>query len=133
MPTLLLLLALMSPAADSVKATEAERFRLMTANDLSGLMGYLDEDLVYIHSTGEMETKAEFLERVRSGKLRYRSIQPAAARVRTVGSVAIVTGRAKVGVTSDGADRDLEILYTSVYRKTGGRWKLLSWQSTRIP
>jgi ketosteroid isomerase-like protein len=104
----------------------------MTENNLSALAPLLAEDLVYVHSTGARESKQQFLERLRSGSLRYHSIEPSETLVQESGDDARITGRAKVRVTMNGADRNLEISYVSLYRRTSGRWQLTSWQSSRI-
>ena len=104
----------------------------MVQNDVAALETLLADDLVYIHTTGRMESKRQFLDSLRSGALRYRSIEPSETVIRTAGDAAIVTGRAKMAVTINGADRNFEIRYTAVYRSTGGRWQLVSWQSTQI-
>jgi ketosteroid isomerase-like protein len=133
LPIVALLLIFSIPAhGASVAEVHQTRFRLMVQNDLDALAPLLAEDLVYIHTTGEMESKQQLLDRLRGGALRYRSIEPSETVVRTGCDSATVTGRAKMGVTIGGADRDFEIRYTAVYRSTGGRWQLISWQSTRI-
>lgn len=130
----LLTVACATTSASSVESTQAERFRLMTANDLDSLSAMLADDLVYIHSDAVVEDKAGFLERMRSGGIRYRSISPVESKVRFDGNLAIVTGLAAVSVTLNGNDnRDVTLLYTAVYRNAGGRWLLASWQSTRKP
>jgi ketosteroid isomerase-like protein len=116
----------------SVRDVERMRFHAMVQNDLKSLAPLLSEDLVYVHTDGAVESKAEFLQRLRSGALRYRSIEPTDVRVRTFGSTAIVTGRSQMAVTIAGADREFAIRYTAVYVVRGDRWQLVSWQSTRI-
>jgi ketosteroid isomerase-like protein len=129
----LLILTGCATTQPDVRETQALRFLAMLQNDPVALAPLLADDLVYIHTTGEMETKQQFLERIRSGALRYNAIEPSETVVRTYGPVALVTGRAKVKVTMGGNDRDVDMRYTSVYRLTGDRWQLVSWQSTRVP
>ena len=128
---LILLTACATATTGDVRDVERARFRAMTDNNLDELSKFLADDLVYMHTNGDVESKSQFLERLRSGALRYRSIQPFDVTVRTYGDIAVVTGRSKMAVTSAGADRDFEILYTAVYATRGGRWQLVSWQSTR--
>ncbi len=104
----------------------------MVDKDFEELAALLADDLVYVHTSGEVESKPQFLQRLRSGSLRYRSIEPADVRVRMYGDTAVVTGRSHMAVTNSGSDREFEILYTAVYATNGGRWQLVSWQSTRI-
>jgi len=124
--------ALAHNSAERVREIDRARFRAMVENDLEQLAALLADDLVYVHTSGEVESKAELLQRLRSGSLRYRSIEPTDVRVRTYGNTAVVTGRSKMAATVGGSDREFEILYTAVYAASAGRWQLVSWQSTRI-
>ena len=124
--------ALALDSADQVREADRTRIRAMVTNDLEKLSALLAADLVYVHTTGEAESKLEFLQRLRSGSLRYRSIEPADVRVRIYGNSAVVTGRAQMAVTNAGSDREFEIRFTAVYTAGAGGWQLVSWQSTRI-
>lgn len=128
----LLLVSCTAAVAPDVQSVHAERFRLMTSGDLAGLAPMLADDLVYVHSDGALENKEQFLARLRSGGIRYRTIEPQETKVRVDGNTAVVTGTATMGVTMNGADRDIRLRYTSIYRRAGGRWLLTTWQSTRL-
>ena len=122
-----------TPAPD-VREAHSLRFLTMLRGDVDALAPMLADDLVYIHTTTDLETKSQFLEQIRSGATRYQSIEPSETVVRTFGSMAIVTGRARVKVTFKGADRDVDMRYTAVYRLSpANKWQLVSWQSTRVP
>ena len=121
-----------STPIQSVRDADQRRFRAMTANDLDTLAALLSADLVYVHSDATSESKEEFLQRLRSGSLRYHSIEPMDIIVRSYGRAAVVTGRAKIDVTNAAVRRMLDMRYTAVDRANGGRWQLVSWQSTRI-
>jgi uncharacterized protein (TIGR02246 family) len=119
-------------SAERIREIDRTRFRAMVENDLEKLAALLADDLVYVHSDGNVESKPEFLQRLRTGSLRYRSIQPADVRVRTYDNVAVVTGRSQMAATGGGSDREFEVRYTAVYTASADRWQLVSWQSTRI-
>jgi uncharacterized protein (TIGR02246 family) len=117
----------------NVRDVDAMRVRTLVQNDLKQLATLLADDLVYVHADGVVESKSEFLERLRSGSLRYRAIEPADVRVRMYGNTAIVTGRSQMAVTNAGVDREFAVRFTAVYAARDGRWQLASWQTTRIP
>jgi hypothetical protein len=48
--------------ADRVREIDQSRFRAMVANNLETLATVLADDLVYIHSDGEVDSKEEFLQ-----------------------------------------------------------------------
>ena len=94
----------------------------------------MSDDLTYTHSNANVETKAEFLEAIRSGKYRYKSMTFDDRRVRLHGdAAAIVSGTCRVQVTSSGNDLDIRLRFTELYVKQGGAWKMALWQSTRVP
>jgi hypothetical protein len=114
-----------------VTATDTRRFEAMIAADTATLGGMLAKDLQYVHSSGQAQTRDEFLEAVRSGRTRYRSIVPYDVAVRPFGQAAVVTGRAHMQVTGGGVDREFDVRYTAVYRHVQERWLLAVWQSTQ--
>lgn len=130
-------LASASPAsareAERVRAAELKRFEVTTRGDLDELARLLADDLTYTHSTGVIETKAQFLDALRSGKVRYERIEPEELQVRAYGTTAVITGKAQVSVVSDGQPKSIVLRFTDVWVKRGGRWQMVAWQSTRLP
>jgi ketosteroid isomerase-like protein len=120
------------PEAD-VRAADAQRFAAMVARDRAALERLLADDLTYTHSTGQVESKAQFLESLASGALIYRSIEPEEVAVRVYGETAVVTGRAVMRVENRGQALVLPVRFTSVYVRREGLWRLAAWQSTRLP
>jgi len=108
------------------------RIAAMLKNDFSELDALLDDALVYTHSSGRVETKAEFLAALRSGQLKYVGADLDDLRVRIYGTTALVTGHARMTVESGGRQRVLEIRFLDVYFRRNGRWRQLAWQSTRL-
>lgn len=93
----------------------------------------LSDDLVYCHSTGRCETRAEFLEALRNGAMLYRRIAVRALQTRAIGDAVLVHGRIDLEAEMQGAPARLQLLYTDVYVRRDGRWQLVAWQSTRAP
>ncbi len=114
-----------------VRAAEGRRFAAMMRADAAELAGYLAEDLTYTHSNGVTENREQFLKSIASGKIRYRSIEPLDVQARLYGDTAVLTGLARLAVTSEGKDFELKIRFTSVCVRQEGSWRLAAWQSTR--
>src|SRR2546430_9743372 len=85
------------------------------------------------HTDGAQNTRAELLQLLGSGTLRYASIAPEAREVRVVGSSAVVTGRSAMRVEASGQVHAFRIRYLAVYRRGARGWELIAWQSTRLP
>lgn len=132
---LLLLLPALAAAQnvqEDILAADARRFAAMIQGDLAALEDLLAEDLTYTHSNGQVETRTQFLESLRSGKLRYLAAMPSDVNVRVYGDTAVVTGRVEMKVSSQGQEPTVTARFTEVWVKRGGAWKLAAWQSTRL-
>jgi ketosteroid isomerase-like protein len=117
---------------EQVQQAERQRFAAMTAQDLAALDPMLADELHYCHSNGQVEDKQQFLETVRSGRIRYESIDLHEFQARLYGEVAIGTGYITVQGKLGGQPMMLEIRYTDAYAWRAGHWQLINWQSTRL-
>lgn len=126
--------AVVSDAAASVLAAEDARFAAMVAADADGMREVLAADLVYVHSSGLVESREQLIDSIVSGRSRYVAVQPAERQVVLMGdSTAIVRGHGRFQVAIDGKPLDLQIRYLAVYSQVDGAWQLRSWQSLRVP
>jgi hypothetical protein len=112
---------------------QALRFSAMVRNDAHILGEILDDEMVYTHSTGAVEGKREFIQSLGTGSMRYVEITPAEVRVRTFPGVAVITGRVWMRVIVRGREMAVTSRFTEVYGLRDGGWRLVAWQSTRIP
>jgi hypothetical protein len=119
--------------ADVVKAAELERFAAAEKNDLGALDKLLADDLTYTHSTGVLETKAQFIGSLKAGKLKFKKIEPADVQVRVYGKTALINGTAKVSVVSEGQPKDISLRFTDAWVERAGHWQMVAWQSTKLP
>jgi ketosteroid isomerase-like protein len=116
-----------------ILAQDARRIDAMVAADVKTLGEILRDDLTYIHSSGQIETKAQVLDEIATGKLKYRAIVPSEQTVRVFGDSALVTGRAQLKVLSGSKSLGFWVRFTEVWVRTGTTWQLVAWQSTRLP
>ena len=117
---------------DVIKADD-RRFEAMRKEDWAGLDAALADDLVYVHSTARQESKSEHIGNLRAGKPHYRGIAPRERHARVVGDVGIVNGVSEMHVERDGKEQRFTVRYLAVYQKTGPGWRMVAWQSTRVP
>ncbi len=122
-----------SASLRQVLTAEDRRFAAMMQADTGALAHLLAPDLTYTHTDGAQNSRAELLQLVGSGALRYASIAPEARDVRVVGSSAVVTGRSAMRVEASGQAHAFRIRYLAVYRRGARGWELVAWQSTRLP
>jgi hypothetical protein len=120
-------------AVRAVLAAEDVRYQAMLDADLPGLDRLCAEQLSYAHSSGVRDTKAEYLEKVRTGYYVYRRIDHPVERVEVVGDTAVVVGRMTADLTVDGTPKTIDNLALSVWTRTAGDWQLLAYAPTRLP
>jgi ketosteroid isomerase-like protein len=84
--------------------------------------------------TGQVNTKAQQLDRARNHKLVLSKLDLGERQVKLVGSIAIVTSMAEVEGTNDGVPVKGTFRYTRVYQRlASGEWKITSFEATRVP
>jgi len=105
-------------ATQAVLAAEDQRFDAMVRGDTAALRSLLADGLTYTHSDGAQQSKAEFLQTIGSGALRYQSIKAEGRVVRLRGGVGVVTGRSAMRVTV-GVKSTHSRFSTSRYTSTG--------------
>lgn len=116
-----------------ILALEDKRFAAMTTNDTKALEGMIHEAMVYTHSSAVVDTKASFLEALRSGKTRYKQAKTTDRKVQWLGDTALVTGGAELDVEVNGEAKALKLRFLLVWTKTPAGWQFIAWQSTRLP
>lgn len=125
-----------APAVD-VQKLEAEWVRALLAADMNALDGMYSGDLIYIHSNGGTQNKQAFLESIRSGSLRFKTMkQVGELRVRAFGNTAAtVSSRYDMNLESGrtGKVTPYTIQYLTVYINEGGTWRIVSQQTTAVP
>lgn len=101
---------------------------LMTA-DLAWFEENWSPDALYVHLSGGVDDRSEFIERLRSKATVYNSRETGDLTLRRFGDTVIATGWSKIDILVRGAQKVLDTRFTRVYAKEGGRWVLVSNQS----
>ena len=116
----------------AIEELEDKRYEAMKRADREALEQLLADDLTYVHTSGRVETKSQFINSIESGEILYRSIDREDVQVRIYGSTAVVTGLANVNVELRGQVEHLRIRFIDVYVRQNGHWNMVAWQSTRL-
>jgi ketosteroid isomerase-like protein len=118
--------------ADEALKAEDTRYAAQTKSDFDAMQRLFGDDLVYVHSTAVVDSKASYIERQRSG-LHYRVMKSSDVKVRVFGCLAILTGQGDYEVTVDGKDTSPHLRFTAIWAKRGPNAQFVSWESTAIP
>jgi len=112
---------------------EDKRFAAMIARDLAALEKLTHDQLLYTHSSGLTDTKASWLESIKAGKAKYKSVDCSERKVRFLGEVALVNGKAAIEVDVDGKPRSLKLVFLNAWTRTPQGWRFVAWQSCPLP
>jgi hypothetical protein len=120
--------------ADEAMKAETARYAAQTSNDFASMEKLFGDDLTYNHSSAATDSKATYIDSMRSGRTKYRKMTPNGdLKTRTYGCLAIITGTAVYEVTSGGQDRSVPLRFTAIWAKRPSGVEFVSWQSTGIP
>ena len=100
--------------------------------DVATLERTYAEDFRFTHSTGDVQTKAEWLKALQSGQTSYTARNIDSIEVELHDDVAITTGR--IHARTDSADarwQEYTVWYVRVYAQRDDRWQLLSHRTVR--
>lgn len=118
---------------NEILALEDKRFAAMIARDFAALEQMVHGELLYTHSSGVTDTKASWIESMKSGKVKYKSVNCSGRQVKFFGDVALTRGRAAIEVDIDGQARSLRLLFLNAWTRTPQGWKFAAWQSCPQP
>jgi ketosteroid isomerase-like protein len=116
-----------------IERLEDERYAAMLARDLKTLERLLDEQLVYMHSSGVADSKRSYLTGLREGVWDYQRIARTEQSVKVSGDTALVFNRLAISIKVRGVQKDLDNRALAVWTRREGAWRLLALQSGAVP
>ncbi len=123
----------MSENGARIIALDKERMQAMADKDIAKLNNLLCKNLVYTHSSARLDTKQSLIAGMESGSTVYISVQPSEVEAQDLGDVVVLTGVAQISVVSNGTPNAFGVRFTDVYQNQGGTWRMVAWQSTKLP
>jgi uncharacterized protein (TIGR02246 family) len=130
--SLLLASAACAETPEQAKALDRQWAAATTKADVGALNRLLADDLTYTHSTGETQSKAQFIASVSKGEIQYHSIDVESSNARVYGDAAIVVSHLRIKLTSGGRNINLHASFLDVWVQKNGRWQMVAHQATRI-
>jgi len=123
----------MSGNGATIIELDRKRMTAMAQRDVAALKNMLCKGLVYTHSSGRQDTKQSLLDAMESGATVYTSMEPSEVKAQDFGNVVVLTGVAAISVNSHGKPNSFRVRFTDVYENQNGTWRMVTWQSTRLP
>ena len=112
---------------------DKKRMTAMAQKDVATLNEIIADDLVYTHSSARLDSKASLIGNMESGSTVYTAVVPSDVKAQDLGDTVVLTGSCRISVNSGGRPNSFGVRFTDVYANRGGRWQMVTWQSTRLP
>ena len=117
-----------------IRTLENQRYQAMINKDVATLEKLFDDGLVYTHSSAQVDSKAQYINFVKTGVFDYKKIECFDEVMQVYGDHTVVTsGRATIEVIARGTLKSLNNRFVTVWIKTIAGWRFAAWQSTPIP
>lgn len=113
------------------RATEELRVAMVHA-DRNELNDLVSDHLSYGHSSGAIDDKNMFVEKIVSGRSDFVSIELTEQTIQVTGKVAIVRHTLRAKTNDNGNPGDVQLRIMLVWQKLHGKWKLLARQAVKF-
>lgn len=138
-----LLLGLLPARAEHRERKRMERQEILTleqrwrqaqlAGDIAVMDKLLSEEFVGVTATGQVVTKLQQLNRMRTHTLDLTRLELSDTKIKISGHLAVVTSLANLDGWSNGLPLRGAFRYTRVYQhQTGDGWKITNFEATRV-
>jgi uncharacterized protein (TIGR02246 family) len=120
---------------DEVRAADDKRHQGLSTNDMELWTSVMADDVVYIHSAGNMDVgKEQLTAPFRKGEIKLKGFTREVMRVRVINdTLAQVIGKGTPTVVRGDKETSFDLIYTSTWLKAKDGWKMTHWQATRLP
>lgn len=111
-------------------ASDAWKLAMMK-KDAAGLQRLMHEDMIYSHSNGRTQTKADVVQDTK-GKTIIEAMDFSETTVRVYGTTALIRAKVEVRNSTDGKATIFHTNVLHVWLKGPGGWQLVSRQATQL-
>lgn len=104
----------------------------VVARDFQALDKIFGDKLIYAHATGAIESKEQYLGRLRSGAQKYDTIVHESMRVVPYGDSAVSHSILRMTGISNGKPFNDHVMALHLWEKQAGSWRLVAHQTTKL-
>jgi hypothetical protein len=91
------------------------------------------DDLEYVHSSGTVRNKKGFIDEFMQGKTKLTKVEILDQTIKITGDLAVVRHRMVADADIPGYPPVIDIIILMVWKKEGGKWKMLARQAAKLP
>lgn len=115
----------------AVSAADDRRYAALLTADIAALADLLSETLIYVHTTGDTDTRQSLLHAVRTGFVEYRHLERRDEQWVIRPSLVLSAGR-QLGLSIlQGKPGLIDVAYLSAWALEDESWRLAAWHATR--
>lgn len=112
------------------KLTEA----IFGKRDSALLVKLVDDKVTYAHSNGNVENKTQMIQAAMGNRGSYKNIKIERGTINIDGKTAVLRHNLRgASVDARGTESPLDLGILQVWKKKGGKWKIVGRQAVRIP
>ena len=116
-----------TPTEKEILDLSLEKFSWKTTGKFDLLADLFDDELVFVHLTGHITTKADWINQLKTKRFVYNNIEQKEASAKVYGNTAVLVGKATFTVNGGSV---YKLVYTEVYTKKNDKWKLVNLHTT---
>lgn len=116
-----------------IEGADARRVAATIAGDSVVLDQVFSDQLVYVHSSGRKESKAEYIEKIVGRTYEYRMFKVMDRELTVAGELVLDNGDAEIDIVVGGAFRQLASRYLMVWAMEGSNWRILRFHASPLP
>lgn len=121
------------PAQQQLTAVDDQRMDALRRGDPVPLETIYADDYTLVTGTGQIRSKADQIAELKSGRLRYVSIDSVERQVRLYGDVGVIVSRQQAVIFQNGQQiTSGDERVTRVYKQIDGSWRVIATHATPI-
>jgi ketosteroid isomerase-like protein len=119
-------------ADEAIVAAEKNWAKAVMAMDFKAMEEIYSDDLIYAHSTGVVESKKEYLDKLRKGTQKYELVEHENTTTKVFGNAAIAHATVRMKGTSSDKPFHSRLMLIHVWVMQGGKWRMVAHQTTKL-
>ena len=117
-------------AVELVLRADQSRLTAMMAGDGATLGWVFSDEVIFTHSDGRVEAKADYIKNLTAGDTAYKDVKTSNVQAKQIApDVVVLTGGQAMKKKLGPAWSEITLRFISVWRNEAGTWRMVAWQS----